>query len=123
MMPKSLRQIYGYGIEIGAAIGNNVVRVEGQKHGRHTMKHTANGTRIYYRGDMANRDGFGTVTAQFPSDRFADQIEITMDDGRVISIPDGMVKTQDTGNGLTRFVTYEAYMERRTAEFKAYGLI
>jgi hypothetical protein len=85
--------------------------------------HTANGQRIYYTGDMANMDGFGTITEQHPGGRWADQITITMDDGREISIPTMAVKSQYSGNCSTRFVTAEAYAEYRTAQLKACGLI
>ena len=86
-------------------------------------QHTANGQRIYYTGDRANADGFGTITEQHPSDRWADQVTIIMDDGREIRIPTMAIKTQYSGGYSTRFVTAEAYTEYRTAQFKAYGLI
>ena len=71
------------------------------------------GTRIYYRGDMANREGFGTITAYIPNARFGGEVGITMDDGRYKRIPPCMIKAVDTGNGLTRFVTIDGYNEYR----------
>ena len=85
--------------------------------------HTANGSRIYYTGDRANVDGFGTITEQHLSDRWADQVTITMDDGRVIRIPTAAIKAQYSGDYGTRFVTAEAFTAYRTAQLKAYGLL
>jgi len=40
------------------------------------------GTKIYYTGDMANRDGFGTISTVI-EDRFGTFYNIVMNDGRV----------------------------------------
>ena len=71
-------------------------------------KQITTGTRVYYRGDMANIDGLGTVT-EYEQTRWGDQVTITMDDSRIIRIPAMMIKDKDTGNGMTRFCTMEAY--------------
>ena len=71
------------------------------------------GTAIYYRGDMANRDGFGNVVEYIPSAKWGDDVKIRLDDGREMTIPAMMVKDTDSGNGSTRFVTLRAYEERR----------
>lgn len=75
------------------------------------------GTRIYYNGDMANPDGFGTITEEIPQSRFMDeQVKITMDDGREMTIAKSYFSKEYKGHGGTRFVTkaaYDAYMEER----------
>ena len=77
------------------------------------------GTRIYYRGDMANREGFGEITEIYPANKYAgEQVKITMDDEREITIPKIMIKGEDTGNGMTRFCTEQAYMKRKKEQFE-----
>jgi len=73
------------------------------------------GTKIYYRGDMANMEGTGFIS------RVSDgSIEITMDDGRVFKKePVKCIRTVDTGNGMTRFCTYEAYQDYRNKQLEA----
>jgi len=44
------------------------------------------GTRIYYGGDMANDEGFGTITSQ-TTDKFGTFVGIKMDDGREMNGP------------------------------------
>jgi len=69
------------------------------------------GTRVYYRGDMANSDGFGTITS-IRSDKYANWTEITLDDGRTLRPNTSMISDTDSGNGLTRIVTLAAYNKR-----------
>ena len=74
------------------------------------------GTAVYYRGDMANRDGFGHIVEYIPSAKWGDSIKIKLDDGREMTIPAFTLSNKDSGNGSTRFVTLKAYKERRAQE-------
>ena len=67
------------------------------------------GTRIYYNGDMANDEGFGTITSQ-QTDKFGDFLTIKMDDGREFkSLTIANFSDEYLGHCGTRFVTKEAY--------------
>lgn len=73
------------------------------------------GTRIYYGGDMANNDGFGTITGT-ESDKWGQFVTIKMDDGRNIKhLPICCFSDEYLGHGGTRFVTIEAYNKYRQA--------
>jgi hypothetical protein len=80
------------------------------------------GTRIYYTGDMANIEHFGTITAH-KSGRFGDQIEITPDadaERKPYWIPPEMFSVKYLGHGGTRFVTEAAYHAWRESQMAAY---
>jgi len=78
------------------------------------------GTRIYYRGDMANIEDFGTITKSY-ADKWGDFYDITLDDGRTFKgIFKIMVHDIDSGNGSTRFVTLEAYEKRQNEQIEAF---
>jgi len=67
------------------------------------------GTRIYYGGDMANDEGFGTITNQL-TDQFGDFLTVKMDDGREFkSLSIALFTEEYLGHGGTRWVTEEAY--------------
>jgi len=67
------------------------------------------GTRIYYTGDMANEEGFGTITSQ-QEDQFGIFMTIRMDDGREFkSLTIANFSDEYLGHCGTRFVTKEAY--------------
>jgi len=67
------------------------------------------GTRIYYGGDMANDEGFGTIMSQ-QTDKFGDFLSIKMDDGREFqSLTPALFSEEYLGHGGTRWVTKEAY--------------
>ncbi len=69
------------------------------------------GTRIYYGGDMANDEGFGTITSQ-QTDKFGEFLTVEMDDGRVFrSLTPALFSEEYLGHGGTRWVTEEAYRE------------
>jgi hypothetical protein len=77
------------------------------------MKNIEIGTKIYYRGDMANMEGFGEVTSVM-NDRFGSYFSAVLEDGREINkLPAHMLSEEDTGNGMTRFCTLAAFNERR----------
>jgi hypothetical protein len=80
------------------------------------------GTRIYYGGDMANPDGFGTITERKEPTKYGgSQVHIAMDDGRTMWIAEMSFSPEYKGHGGTRFVTEEAYntfREARIAEFR-----
>lgn len=79
------------------------------------------GTRIYYTGDQANRDGFGTVRA-LQSDNYGRFVTIVMDDGRVkerISL--SMIGGEYHGHCGTRFVLEGAYHEYRREAMKRWN--
>jgi hypothetical protein len=70
------------------------------------------GTRIYYRGDMANNEGFGTIAKAY-TNRWGYFYDLEMDDGRRFEGTHTIaVHTVDSGNGSTRFVTLDAYKTR-----------
>ncbi|KKN25909.1 hypothetical protein LCGC14_0879910 [marine sediment metagenome] len=67
------------------------------------------GTRIFYGGDMANDEGFGTITSQ-QTDKFGDFLTIKMDDGREFkSLTPALFSEEYLGHGGTRWVTKEAW--------------
>lgn len=82
------------------------------------MADVAIGTRIYYTGDMANLEGFGTVTDRKEDPRFAAQVEVTMDDGRKLWIYPIGIADRYEGHGGTRFVTEAAYREWKAARLR-----
>jgi hypothetical protein len=68
------------------------------------------GTRIYYTGDMANPDDFGTVTQIIPGNKYSPElVEVTLDDGRIRKPYASMIEDTYAGSHTTRFVTLEAY--------------
>ena len=74
------------------------------------------GTAIYYGGDMANNDGFGTIIKIHPATRYGgEQIQIGMDDGRNFTVSPLAFSEVYLGHGGTRFVTKEAYDAWRNA--------
>ena len=71
------------------------------------------GTKIYYRGDMANPEGFGEIT-EISKDKYGYWFSTKLEDGREQRhIPMDMMKEHDTGDGHTRFCTMDAYLKRR----------
>ena len=67
------------------------------------------GTRIYYGGDMANSDGFGTIVKS-NAEKWGQFVFIKMDDGRDINrLTIAAFSSQFLGHGGTRFVTLAAY--------------
>lgn len=72
-------------------------------------------TRIYYGGDMANIDGFGTII-NTEKDKWGEFVDIKMDDGHDIErLPVCMFSTEYKGHGGTRFVTIKAFNAYRQA--------
>ena len=79
------------------------------------------GTRIYFHGDMANSEGTGTVI-EIKETKWGTDIIIKMDDGRDITVSPCNFSSEYKGNGLTRFVTLEAFNSYRKEKFgKYYG--
>jgi len=74
------------------------------------------GTRIYYGGDMANDEGFGTITSQ-TTDKFGTFVGIKMDDGREMNISIVCFSDEYLGHGGTRWVTKEAWEKFRNKTF------
>ena len=74
------------------------------------------GTRIYYTGDQANIDGFGTIT-DVATNRGRTLYKILMDDGRKKSVPSYLFSEVFLGHGGTRFVTLAAYNAYRRKQF------
>ena len=67
------------------------------------------GTRIYYGGDMANDEGFGTIT-NYMTSNFGTFLTVKMDDGREFKSLSTMSFSEEyLGHGGTRWVTEEAY--------------
>ncbi len=77
------------------------------------------GTRIYYHGDMANLDGFGTVSAVQAS-RWGTTVVVALDDGRKLNPSLVMFSPVYSGNGSTPFVTEAAYRAWRTERMAAF---
>ena len=70
------------------------------------MKHKK-GARIYYTGDMANQDGWGTITE---GTRIVhDQYHVTMDDGREFWLSQYAIGDVYKGHCDPRFVTKAAH--------------
>lgn len=82
------------------------------------------GTRVYNRGDIANREHWGTITRYHPRRKYGPaQYEITPDkdaERQPYSVPVCMVHDEDRGNGLTRIVTEDAYRRFRAAALEAF---
>jgi len=85
------------------------------------MKFTV-GTRIYYTGDMANDEGFGTITDLDSDPQWGNSMTISMDDGRVMNKMSPVIFSPVyAGNGSTRFVTEEAYKTWHEAMFARFA--
>lgn len=80
------------------------------------------GDRLFNRGDVCNREHFGTVTNIKPG-RFGTQVEVTPDEGSGRAGPywitPAQVSTVDRGNGSTRIVTEAAYKALRQQQIEA----
>lgn len=89
------------------------------------MNKIETGSKVYYRGDMANNEGWFTVTGFRPATKYsAEHVELMEVEGdfRSIVIPAHGVAHIDSGNGSTRFVTeaaYNALRAKQIAEFRA----
>ncbi len=80
------------------------------------------GTAIYYTGDRANHDGFGTVIRIIPPNPWGgEQAVIAMDDGRQFT--HSVLNTGDVYDGHcgTRFVTAASYAAWRKAEMERFA--
>jgi hypothetical protein len=87
--------------------------------GKHVDQKYPTGTKIYNRGDMANQPGWYVITG-FISDEWGKFYTLTEIDGDRISerITERTISDIDKGNGLTRFVTEEAYNTYRAESIK-----
>ena len=65
------------------------------------------GTRIYYGGDMANDEGFGTITSQ-QTDKYGREFR---------SLTPALFSEEYLGHGGTRWVTEKAFQEYRKKSF------
>ncbi|KAB2958621.1 MAG: hypothetical protein F9K16_13115 [Thermoanaerobaculia bacterium] len=89
------------------------------------------GARIYYRGDIANPDGWLTVIRVHPPDRWVatNSYDCAFDaEARdcgdfqreeILRLPDHQVHRVDRGNGATRFVTEAAHRAFHEAQLAA----
>jgi len=67
------------------------------------------GMRIYWTGDMANDEGFGTIEVVYEN-RWGKFVDIAFDDGRFTQgISQHMFSPEYLGHGGTRWVTADAY--------------
>ena len=67
------------------------------------------GTRIYYGGDMANMEDFGTITAAY-TNTWGSFVDVAFDEGEDNrGLPVALFSPEYLGHGGTRFVTLEAY--------------
>lgn len=81
------------------------------------------GMGIYYTGDMANADAFGTVTAVRDT-QWGQMVEVTYDDGRAQTIRLTMIGNVYNGTCNPRFVTraaYDAFWAERRAKYAKYN--
>jgi len=79
------------------------------------------GQKIYYRGDCANHEHFGTVTDK-KIDKWGGRIEITPEiesGAEKYWINLEMISSKDSGNCSTPFVTIEAYNKLRNEKIKS----
>ena len=77
------------------------------------------GAKIYYRGDMANAEGCFVIT-DFVAEEWGKRYCLSEVGGRrLISVAEVMISDVDKGNGLTRFVTEEAYNTYRNQQIEA----
>jgi len=75
-------------------------------------KELSEGTRIYYGGDMANQEDFGTISKVIRG-QFGTQYHLRLDDGRDFTVSACVFSAEYLGHGGTRFVTEKAYKEWR----------
>ena len=72
------------------------------------------GDRIYYTGDMANDQGRGVVFGRDGDNVWGANVDILMDDGRVIKgLEEINFSERYLGHGGTRFVLESEYMRWR----------
>ena len=67
-------------------------------------------TRIYYTGDMANADDYGTITAVTPCDFYGFKYSVELDDGRTMTI---QPLSFSAGPGCRFFVAADRIAARR----------
>src|SRR5208337_4116142 len=78
------------------------------------------GTEIYYTGDMANADGYGTITKVREATRFAPiSYDITMEGGREIKGLYFQMFQPTPGRRFGLKAEYEAERKARTAKLRA----
>jgi len=73
------------------------------------------GTRIYYTGDTANQEGFGTLVEVGHSAFLGGDAKVTLDDGRDFWVALSDIGVKYEGHCGTRFVTIDAYGAWRTS--------
>jgi len=78
----------------------------------------APGVKVFYGGDMANREDWGTVTA-INSDRWGACVVVAWDSGRQSSLSVALFSPEYLGHGGTRFVTQAAYRLWREAQLSS----
>tara|TARA_R110002020_G_scaffold288114_1_gene503587 strand:- start:575 stop:823 length:249 start_codon:yes stop_codon:yes gene_type:complete len=79
------------------------------------------GTKIYYTGDMANIEGFGTVTRAY-EDKWGKWVDIKMDDGRDFANTTAhTIGNVYKGHCNPRLVTKDAYDAYRAEVLKQYN--
>jgi len=76
------------------------------------------GMRIFYGGDMANREGFGTITEIIDRPVVGPRIRIAMDDGREKDVSPVLFSREYKGHGGTKFVLEQEYHRWRDEKFK-----
>lgn len=76
------------------------------------------GTEIYYHGDMANDDGFGIVK-ELKDTQWGMDVTLLMEDERDFIVPLSCFSVEYSGNGMTRFVTKEAYLKYRNEKIES----
>ena len=82
------------------------------------------GTEIYYTGDMANADGYGTITKVREATRFAPiSYDITMEGGREIKGLYFQMFQPSPGRRFWLKAEHEAEREARIAQMRARGNI
>ena len=77
------------------------------------------GEKIYYSGDQANIEGFGTITHTNPNGWYGMQYEITMEDGRIKKVILPLMFEKSPGRRFQLLSEYNEEREKIIAQMKA----
>ncbi len=78
------------------------------------------GQRVYYTGDRANSEDYGTIIDVIPADRYApERYTIELEDGRIFKGVYGIMFDDEIGRRFWPAEEWGADRKRRMDEFKA----
>ena len=75
---------------------------------------------MFYRGDVCNQEGLGTVTAVY-SNRWGSFWDCTLDDGRIITGLYTCALGTSEYDGFQTFDSYQARREHKIAQFNKWA--